>query len=150
MTRSAITIEQFNQLATDALPFFHLMKFRVDDLERDKALLRAVCDESALRPGGTVAGPVMMGLADAAFYAVVLANIGLVSLAVTTNLSINFLRKPGPGDVFCQASLLKLGKRLAVCEGTIFSTDLGIEKPVAHVTGTYSIPPLSDNDKNSG
>ena len=91
--------------------------------------------------GGTVAGPVMMGLADAAIYGLVLANIGLVALAVTTNLSINFLRKPGPGDLFCKAMPLKLGKRLAVCEATLYTEDMGPTAPVAHVTGTYSIPP---------
>ena len=148
MSNSAVSIEQFNALADEQLPFFHMMNFRIDKLERDQAVLRVVCDATTLRPGGTVAGPVMMGLADAAFYAVVLANIGLVSLAVTTNLSINFLRKPGPGDVLCRASLLKLGKRLAVCEGTLYSSDLGVDKPVAHVTGTYSIPPAAQSAEN--
>ncbi len=138
---AAITTEEFNRLAIDHLPFMDLMNVEVDAIEKEFAVLRANCDEKSLRPGGTVAGPVMMGLADAAFYAIVLANIGMVSLAVTTNLTINFLRKPGPGDVYCRATLLKLGKRLAVCEGLIYTEELGIEKPVAHVTGTYSIPP---------
>lgn len=138
---AAITTEEFNRLAVDHLPFMDLMNVEVEAIEQEFAVLRANCDEKSLRPGGTVAGPVMMGLADAAFYAIVLANIGMVSLAVTTNLTINFLRKPGPGDVYCRATLLKLGKRLAVCEGLIYTEELGIEKPVAHVTGTYSIPP---------
>ena len=138
---SAITTEEFNRLAAEHIPFMDLMNVKVESIEKNGAILRAACDEKSLRPGGTVAGPIMMGLADAAFYAVVLANIGMVALAVTTNLTINFLRKPGPGDVYCQATLLKLGKRLAVCEGLIYTEELGIEQPVAHVTGTYSIPP---------
>ena len=138
---SAITTEEFNRLAMEQVPFMDLMNVKVESIEKDGALLRAACDEKSLRPGGTVAGPIMMGLADAAFYAVVLANIGMVALAVTTNLTINFLRKPGPGDVYCRATLLKLGKRLAVCEGLIYTEQLGIDQPVAHVTGTYSIPP---------
>ena len=84
----------------------------------------------------------MMGLADAAFYALVMANIGLIALAVTTNLSINFLRKPTPGELYCKATMLKLGRRLAVCDALLYTTELGIDKPVAHVTGTYSIPPV--------
>ena len=92
--------------------------------------------ESQLRPGGTISGPSMMTLADVALYIAVLSAIGPVALAVTTNFSINFLRKPQPGALIVDASLLKLGKRLAVGEARIFSGD----ELVAHVTATYSIP----------
>jgi uncharacterized protein (TIGR00369 family) len=91
-----------------------------------------------IRPGGTISGPTMMALADFAMYVGLLASIGPVPLAVTTNLNINFLRKPGTRDLIAECRLLKLGKRLAVGEVSIFSE--GIEEPVAHVTSTYSIP----------
>ena len=139
--QSKITLEQFNQLVREQLPFAEMMNLQALIINEEYALFCAGCDENALRPGGTVAGPVMMGLADAAFYALVMANVGLVSLAVTTNLSINFLRKPGPGNLYCKAKLLKLGKRLAVCEAVLYTEDMGSEEPVAHATGTYSIPP---------
>ena len=92
-----------------------------------------------LRPGDTVSGPTLMALADVAMYAALLGEIGLVPLAVTTSLNINFLRKPGQRDVIGEAKLLKVGKRLAVGEVTLFSE--GEPEPVAHVTCTYSIPP---------
>ena len=79
---------------------------------------RAYSDKS-LRPGGTISGPTMMGLTDFAMYVAVLASIGPVPLAVTTNLNINFLRKPAPRDLIAEARLIKLGKRLAVGEVTI-------------------------------
>jgi uncharacterized protein (TIGR00369 family) len=92
-----------------------------------------------LRPGGTVSGPTLMALADFAMYVVVLSAIGPVALAVTTNLSINFLRKGTPGqDITAAARLLKLGKRLAVGEVNLFSG--ASADPIAHVTSTYSIP----------
>lgn len=91
-----------------------------------------------LRPGGTVAGPVMMALADFAMYLAVLSAIGWVPLAVTTNLSINFLRKPAPRDLVAEARLIKLGRRLAVGEIGIRSD--GAEDLVAHATATYSLP----------
>jgi uncharacterized protein (TIGR00369 family) len=91
-----------------------------------------------LRPGGTVAGPVLMGLADASVYLALLSKIGLIALAVTTNFNINFLRKPEEKDVIAVASILKLGKRLAIGEITMYSE--GNSEPVAHATCTYSIP----------
>jgi len=93
-----------------------------------------------LRPGGTVSGPVLMGAADTATYAALLASIGRVPLAVTTQLSIHFMRKPEAShDVLAEARLLKLGSRLAVAEVRI--TSEGSDALVAHATVTYSIPP---------
>lgn len=104
--------------------------------------------EEHLRPGDTVSGPSMMGLADIAAYAAILAAIGPVPLAVTTNFSINFLRKPPPGLLVADARLMKLGKRLAVCEvglraphtGTDPFVVAGGEELCAHAVTTYSIP----------
>lgn len=92
-----------------------------------------------LRPGGTVSGPAMFTLADVACYVAILAHIGPVALAVTTNLNINFLRRPEPETLTCRAHILKLGKRLAVVEATLFQRDFN--DPVAHAVSTYSIPP---------
>jgi len=101
--------------------------------------LRQRYSEKMLRPGGTVSGPTLMALADFAMYVVLLSAIGPVALAVTTNLSINFLRKGLPGhDLVAAARLLKLGKRLAVGEVNLMSG--GSADPIAHVTSTYSIP----------
>jgi uncharacterized protein (TIGR00369 family) len=92
----------------------------------------------SLRPGGTVSGPIMMALADFAMYLAVLSAIGWVPLAVTTNFSINFLKKPAPRDLVAEARLIKLGKRLAVGEIGIRSE--GDDDLVAHATSTYSLP----------
>ena len=101
--------------------------------------LRQRFGDRMLRPGGTVSGPTLMALADFAMYVVILSAIGPVALAVTTNLTINFLRKGAPGqDITAAARLLKLGKRLAVGEVNLFSG--ASADPIAHVTSTYSIP----------
>jgi uncharacterized protein (TIGR00369 family) len=94
---------------------------------------------NSLRPGGTLSGATMMALADFAVYVAVLASVGWVPLAVTTNLTINFLKKPAPRDLVADVHLLKLGKRLAVGEVAIRSD--GEDDLVAHATSTYSIPP---------
>ena len=112
---------------------------RIESADGETALLRQRFSERMLRPGGTVSGPTLMGLADFAMYVVLLSAIGPVGLAVTTNLNINFLRKGQPGqDVLAVARLLKLGKRLAVGEVNLLSGTS--PDPIAHVTATYSIP----------
>lgn len=104
------------------------------------ASVRHEVGEAELRPGGTVAGPVLMAVADVALYVAILGEIGIVPLAVTTSFTINFLRKP-PADraVVADCALLKVGKRLAIGEVTLYSE--GLDEPVAHVVGTYAIPP---------
>ena len=136
-----LDVTQFRAIVDARLPFAELMGIDVDYFRDDHVRLRARYNERFLRPGGTIAGPVMMGLADAAVYALVLSRIGPVELAVTTQLSINFLRKPAPGDIIADARMLKLGKRLAVAEVNLFSEQTGPEQSVAHITATYSIPP---------
>ena len=111
----------------------------IESADGETCLLRRRYDERMLRPGGTVSGPTLMAMADFAMYVVLLSAIGPVGLAVTTNLNINFLRKPGRCDLTAEARLLKLGKRLAIGEVTIRCD--GEEAPVAHATSTYSIPP---------
>lgn len=96
-------------------------------------------DEEHLRPGGTVAGPAMMGLADVALYAALLGKIGLVPLAVTSNLNINFLRKPvAHSPIRARATMLRVGRTSGVGEVFVYSD--GLDEPVAHATITYAIP----------
>jgi len=112
---------------------------RVETVAHGFARLRLGFDPQSLRPGGTISGPAMFTLADVAMYVAVLASIGPVALAVTTNLSINFLRRPPPGDLLGEARLLKLGKSLAV--GEIYLRAPEAEDCVAHAVSTYALPP---------
>jgi uncharacterized protein (TIGR00369 family) len=104
-----------------------------------EAVLRLVADDRHLRPGGTISGPAMFTLADVGLYAAILAQIGPVGLAVTTNMNMNFMRKPPAGGLVARCKLFKLGKQLAVGEACLYAE--GREEMVAHATGTYSIPP---------
>lgn len=144
---SKITVEQYQSLADEHIPFASMMGLQLESIDNGGIWMRARYDEKFLRPGGTISGPVMMGLADAAVYALVLSRVGLVDLAVTTSLNINFLRKPLPGDILARAAPLKLGKRLVIAEVAIYSAE-DIDPAqnvaadmVAHATATYSIPP---------
>jgi uncharacterized protein (TIGR00369 family) len=114
----------------------------IEEIWHGGAQVRQAYREDFIRPGGTISGPTMMALADFAMYVAVLAAIGPVPLAVTTNLSINFLRRPGAADLLAEAKLMKLGRRLAVGDVAIRSAG-GVEL-VAHATSTYFIPGPQD------
>lgn len=119
----------------------------IEEIGEGWARVRQAVGTAQLRPGGTVSGPVMMATADAASYAAILSEIGIVPLAVTTSLNINFLRRPAAdAAIVCEATLLKLGSRLAVTEMRIWSE--GDDALVAHATATYSIPPRPRDQKN--
>jgi uncharacterized protein (TIGR00369 family) len=142
--RAELTAAELEQrLAAEFPEAFHADSGLVIlDARHRGARVRLTPTGDALRPGGTVSGPTMMMLADLAMYAALLASIGWVPLAVTTSLNINFLRKPSLGALIAECRLLKLGKRLAVGEVTIWSE--GDDEPVAHATSTYSIPPQTN------
>lgn len=111
----------------------------IDTVGDKSATVRQTIGYDELRPGGTVSGPVLMTVADCALYVAILGEIGIVPLAVTTSLSINFMRKPSSDkDIIGECTLLKVGKSLIVGEVSLFSE--GDSNAVAHVVGTYSIP----------
>jgi len=134
-----MTAEELEQFLYSHFPDTAHRAFKVERVEEMFAQVRMRYDRRHLRPGGTISGPSLMMLSDIAMYLALLGMIGPVALAVTTNLNINFLRKPEQSDVIAECRLLKLGKRLAVGEVTMYSE--GDNAPVAHATVTYSIPP---------
>ena len=114
--------------------------FVIEDVGELRIRVRMPVAHRHLRPGGTVSGPSMFALADVSVYLAILAMIGPKALAVTTNCSIDFMRKPAAGaDMICECRLLKLGRVLAVGECLLFSE--GTQAPVARASLTYSIPP---------
>ncbi|MCP5150081.1 MAG: PaaI family thioesterase [Ectothiorhodospiraceae bacterium] len=136
-----ITAEELQALARDAVPIAGAMGMRVEAVSAGDVLIRVPYRAEFVRPGGTVAGPVLMAAADFAMWGVVLSLVGRVELAVTTNLNINFLRRPAPEDVLARGRILKLGQRLAVGEVSLHGAEESPDSLVAHVTCTYSIPP---------
>ena len=114
--------------------------FRIDSLSEMRVTMRLLAHDRHLRPGGTVSGPAMFALADVTMYLAILAMIGPKALAVTTNCSIDFMRKPAAeANLRAEARLLKLGRVLAVGDVLIYSE--GADAPVARASLTYSIPP---------
>ena len=134
-----MSAEELEQFLYSHFPHIDDRDFCIEQIEETLTRVRMRYRDKHLRPGGTISGAALMMLADMTMYMALLGMIGPVALAVTTNLNINFLRKPAQADVIAECKLLKLGKRLAIGEVTMYSD--GDSEPVAHATVTYSIPP---------
>jgi acyl-coenzyme A thioesterase PaaI-like protein len=131
--------------ATDLMEFMRVAfpqaraeRFDVEIVEEGRIVFRYRAEYEDLRPGDTVSGPTLMALSDVGMYFAVLSAIGPVALAVTTNLNINFLRKPPAGALLVETRLLKLGRRLAV--GEVYVRSGESPEVISHATVTYSIP----------
>jgi uncharacterized protein (TIGR00369 family) len=134
-----ITIADFDAIIRHDLPWAHEAGMHTDWIGDGAARLRLPFRQSTLRPGGVISGPTIMALADACMFAVALSRLGPLKLTVTTNFQINFLHRAHPADLLAEGRILKCGKRLVVMEVTVHCD--GHDEPVAHATGTYSIPP---------
>lgn len=119
---------------------FPSAKFTIEHVGDNGSILAHEIGPDELRPGGTVSGPVLMSIADVALYVAILGRIGIVPLAVTTSLNINFLRKPSAkARIIAECRLIKVGRTLIVGEVSLYSE--GDSDLVAHVVGTYALPP---------
>ncbi|MBO2926087.1 PaaI family thioesterase [Pseudomonas otitidis] len=136
---SSLSAQQVQALIREGVPMAADIDLQIDLLDTRRALARVPFQPRLVRPGGTLSGPTIMALADAAMYAVVLGSLGRVEMAVTSNLNINFLAKPKPVDLLADARILRLSRRQAVCEVALYSVGAE-EEMVAHVTGTYALP----------
>lgn len=134
-----ISVAEFDAIIRTELPWAHEMGMRTERIGWGSAVLRLPFKPTMLRPGGVISGPTIMALADACMFAVAMSRVGQLKLAVTTNFSINFLFRASPADLLAEGSTLRLGSRLAVMQVTVHCD--AHDEPVAHATGTYSIPP---------
>lgn len=133
-----LTPQQVQALIWQGLPLAEEQGLLIEEGPNGCTRARQPFNEKSIRPGGTISGPTMMGLADAAMYAAILSRLGRVEMAVTQSLNINFLARPEPADLFADAEIIRLGRRSAVLEVRVYSGHS--EKLVAHVTGIYALP----------
>lgn len=135
---TALTAAEVERIIRDGVPESTERRFTIEAITPRGALARSPFHPGTLRPGGTVSGPTMFTLADATMYAAVLGHLGDVRMAVTSELSIRFLRRPPPRDLIARAELLRIGRRQAVIEVRIHAD--GEDDPVAVALGTYALP----------
>ena len=138
MSSLKMSAAEIMQLLAETFPQ-QAQNFIIDELTEDALIVRHKIDDRHLRPGNTISGPTMFSLADISLYILTMSRIGPVSLAVTINCSMDFMRKPeAASDLIAKTRLLKLGKSLCVGDVLIFSE--GKNEPVARASMTYSIP----------
>ena len=134
----AMTPEELHRFLEEHFPQVAHFDLKVEHVDDTTIRVRLPSKEQHLRPGGTISGPTLVWLCDLGFYLLLLGRLGPVAQAVTTNLNINFMRRPEPADLVGEGRLMKLGRALAVGDFTIRSD--GSDEPVAHATLTYSLP----------
>lgn len=137
--KPCLTVEELSSFLDAAFPAAVRPSFgEVVSIDPNHVRMRLDPGPETIRPGNIVSGPTLMGVADVAAYAVVLAHIGPVAMAVTNTLTINFLRACTCEAVVADASLLKLGRRLATVEVRLWQ---GSEDHlVAQATVGYALP----------
>ena len=138
----AMTPEDLHRFLDEHFPQAAHLDLQIEHLDDTTIRVRLPTKDQHLRPGGTISGPTLVWLADLSFYLLIMGRLGPVAAAVTTNLNINFMRKPEPADLLGEGRLMKLGRALAVGAFTIRSK--GSDEPVAHATLTYSLPRSKD------
>ena len=121
----------------ESLPLARLWRVELLEVAPGAATLRLPRREELLRPGNTVSGPALMGLADMAFWAALLGMTGGKDESVTSTLTANFLRPVGPGPTIAEARILKRGRRNLF--GEVLLRPEGSEEIAAHVTATWAV-----------
>ena len=99
MPAPAMNADEIVKLLHEEFPqaFYPGCGLTIERVDYANVRVRRHFTKTTFGPGGTISGPTMMELADFAMYVAVFSAIGPQPLAVTTNLNINFLRKPAQG-----------------------------------------------------
>ena len=133
-----LTADDVNALIRGAFPLMTDKGPRVTEVAPGRVRILRPYEDGLLRPGGVISGPNLMGVADTAAYALILAHVGDQLMAVTSNLSMNFLRGAAPGDIHAEAELLRLGRRSAVCDVRLWTETP--DRLAAQAIVTYALP----------
>lgn len=140
----AVEAEAFCRMVAETMPIDPRFRWKLVGLQYGSATLDLAYDVAFVRPGGTISGPTMFTLADLALWAATLSVVGMQPLAVTSHLSISFLRRPAPTGLRAHCEVLKTGRRLV--HGDVRITSEGSSDVVCHATGAYAVPVAGGHD----
>lgn len=142
MTRAtAPTVAEIQQILRSGVPLAGAWGVEVLRAEGGGALVRLPFREDLLRPGDTVSGPALMGLADLAMWAALLSLTGGRDESVTSTMTVNFLRPLGARPVLAKARVVKRGRRMVFGEILMRPEggSVGAGEVAVHVTTTWTV-----------
>jgi uncharacterized protein (TIGR00369 family) len=134
-----ISVADVNDHFVEVYPAAAGSGVRCDAIGDRSAVARWAYDETQLRPGRYISGPTQFMLADTSLWFAVFSVIGIESMAVTSEMSIRFLRPARDGDLLARATIDSVSTRRIV--GTITLWIAGSsDRPVAVAQGSYARP----------
>lgn len=134
-----ITVEQFNALMRAEIPLSTFLGIAALEVGAGSAVLRLPFTPAALRPGGVQSGPALMALADLAMYAAVMGLYGNEPRALSSDLSMNFLRRAPSQTLLGRCTVLGLDAKRALAKTEIVP-ESGDGRMVCLVTANYALP----------
>jgi uncharacterized protein (TIGR00369 family) len=114
----------------------------IEELEEHRLLARRRADAMSMRPGGSWSGSAQMSLVDSVGFLMSIAHMPPGSDAMTTDLTMQFLRPPPSGDLLTEVRVLRMGRRTSVLDVEILSDGLS-GGPVTHATISFALRPAT-------
>ena len=108
------------------------------EVSRDGAWLTSSVPERDIRPGGFVSGPYQFGMADVAMWVAVFGAKGMQEMAMTSDLSIKFLRPAVGSTMNARVRMIYEGTRNLNMSAVMWTNDE--QKPTSIANGTYVMP----------
>jgi len=134
-----LTPERVDEFVAEVFPASYADGMRCLSIDEGVAEVKWPYDRRRLRPGAYIPGPVMFALADSALWYATFSVIGLEPMAVTSEMSIRFLRPAQGGDLVGRASINSVSTRRIV--GTVeMWVESKPDKMVAVAQGSYARP----------
>lgn len=129
-----------NQMVADAFPLTTAMGLSCVELGDGMAVARLAFDETNVRPGGIIPGPSVFGVADVSLWYAIFSKIGFEPMAVTSDLTIHFLRPAIGSALLARCQITKIGKRLAHGEIRVWEEGADPQRLIAFASGAYALP----------
>jgi uncharacterized protein (TIGR00369 family) len=130
-------IDAINAMVRDGFPGSSNRCIEIGD---GHAVAEYTVQPNDIRPGGFVSGPTQFGVADSAMWFATFVGLGRVEpMALTSELSIRYLR-PAQGTVVrCRAVVESVSRRSVVMTAHVWCDD-AVDRVTATAQGTYAIP----------
>jgi uncharacterized protein (TIGR00369 family) len=109
----------------------------IENIERDRAILRMRFSEKLCRDNGVVCGQALMSFADTSMVFAISAAAGGYLPMTTVDQTIHFLRPAMRVDLLAEAQVVRLGRTMAF--GSVSIRTVDDDRPVALAQTAYAL-----------